>query len=53
MQKEMFPGGFDIATGGCQGADESNELGASRELEEEMGIKRSESELKLLKSFFF
>jgi 8-oxo-dGTP pyrophosphatase MutT (NUDIX family) len=39
MTKDVFPGYYDIAAGGVILAGESYELGAERELEEEMGIR--------------
>jgi 8-oxo-dGTP pyrophosphatase MutT (NUDIX family) len=39
MTKDVFPGYFDIAAGGVVLAGETYEAGASRELEEEMGIR--------------
>ena len=53
MSKEYCPGGYSLATGGVQGAGETNELSASRELEEEIGIKRKPKDLKLLDQFFY
>ena len=41
MLKEYYPGGIDLATGGIMMPDETNELNATRELEEELGIKRN------------
>ena len=38
MTKDVFPGYYDLATGGVVLAGESYEVGAVRELEEEMGI---------------
>lgn len=40
MAKEYYPGGLDLAAGGVMGPDETNELNAARELEEELGIVR-------------
>ena len=37
--KDIYPGYYDIATGGVVLADESYEQSAERELEEELGIK--------------
>ncbi|HEV8714931.1 MAG TPA: NUDIX hydrolase YfcD [Candidatus Binatia bacterium] len=39
MSKDVFPGYYDLATGGVVLAGESYEQGAVRELEEEMGIR--------------
>ncbi len=39
MTKDVFPGYYDLATGGVVVAGESYEVGAVRELEEEMGIR--------------
>lgn len=38
MRKDYCPGYFDLANGGVQAADETDELNAQRELEEEIGI---------------
>ena len=46
--KEYCPGGFALATGGVQAPDESNELNAMRELEEEVGISKPIEDFKLL-----
>ena len=48
MTKEYCPGGYALATGGVQAPDESNELNAQRELEEEIGIKRAVEDMKLV-----
>lgn len=48
MLKEYYPGGVDLATGGIMQPDESNELNATRELAEELGIKRNEEDMKLI-----
>ena len=48
MSKEYCPGGYALATGGVQGAQESNELNAMRELEEELGVSRDIAEFKLV-----
>jgi 8-oxo-dGTP pyrophosphatase MutT (NUDIX family) len=39
--KDVFPGYYDIAAGGVVLAGESYELGAVRELEEELGIRET------------
>lgn len=39
MTKDVFPGYYDIAAGGVVLAGETYEVGAVRELEEEMGIR--------------
>lgn len=39
MTKDVFPGWYDLATGGVVLAGESYEQGAVRELEEELGIR--------------
>ncbi|WP_110686581.1 NUDIX hydrolase [Salinicola aestuarinus] len=39
LQKETYPGGFDLAAGGVVGAGESSLPAARRELEEELGIR--------------
>ena len=49
MLKEYCPGGYDLAAGGIMGPDESNELNAQRELQEELGIVRKVEEMILLK----
>lgn len=38
MEKDLWPGWYDIAVGGVVGSGESYESGARRELAEEMGI---------------
>ena len=48
MQKEYYPGGIDLAAGGIMSPDETNELNATRELEEELGIIRDVKEMKLI-----
>ena len=48
MLKEYCPGGLALATGGVQAPDETNKLNAQRELAEELGIKRKQSELKFI-----
>lgn len=53
MEKEHHPGCYALATGGVQAPDESNELNAQRELEEELGIVRKESDMQLLDQFRF
>ena len=40
LTKDVFPGYYDVATGGVVLAGESYEKGAVRELEEEMGIRQ-------------
>ncbi|GHA94457.1 NUDIX hydrolase [Modicisalibacter luteus] len=40
MTKEVFPGHYDLATGGVVGAGEPVHLAARRELAEELGIER-------------
>ena len=37
--KDYCPGYFDLVTGGVVGGDEDDDIGASRELEEELGLK--------------
>ena len=39
LLKDYCPGYFDIVTGGVVGAGEDDDLGAERELEEELGLK--------------
>lgn len=41
MTKDVFPGYYDVATGGVILTGESYEEGAMRELEEEMGIRHT------------
>tara|TARA_B110000305_G_C19146754_1_gene496131 strand:+ start:206 stop:487 length:282 start_codon:yes stop_codon:yes gene_type:complete len=48
MQKEYYPGGIDLAAGGVMAPDETNELNATRELEEELGIVRKTEDMKLI-----
>ena len=48
MTKEYCPGGYALATGGVQAPDESNELNAQRELEEEIGVIKKVDEMKLV-----
>ena len=38
MSKDIYPGYYDVATGGVVLADESYELSAGRELAEELGV---------------
>ena len=45
MQKEYYPGGIDLAAGGIMGPHESNELNATRELYEELGVKRNAEDM--------
>lgn len=47
--KDVFPGYYDLATGGVVLAGESYEAGAARELEEELGIR----DVRLTKLFEF
>ena len=51
MTKDVFPGYYDLATGGVVLAGESYEQGAVRELEEELGIR--DVPLTRLFEFFF
>ena len=51
MQKEYYPGGIDLAAGGIMSPDETNELNATRELEEELGIVRKTEDMKLISQF--
>ena len=39
MKKDYCPGYYDLANGGVVGGDESDELNAQREIEEEIGMK--------------
>ena len=48
MQKEYYPGGLGLAAGGIMAPDETNELNASRELEEELGIVRKSEDMQLI-----
>ena len=48
MKKEYYPGGIDLATGGIMQPDETNELNATRELNEELGIHRNAQDMKLI-----
>ena len=38
MQKDFFPGYYDLSTGGVVGAGEDDDMSAVREIEEELGI---------------
>ena len=51
--KEYCPSYFALATGGVMAPDETNELNAQRELEEEIGVTRAVDEMKLLEQFRF
>ena len=51
MTKEYCPGGYALATGGVMAPDETNELNAQRELEEELGIVKTVDDMKLIKQF--
>ena len=53
LNKEYCPGAYDLAHGGVMAPDETNELNAQRELEEELGIKRDLASFKLLDQFFY
>ena len=48
MLKEYYPGGIDLAAGGIMCPDETNELNATRELEEELGVVRDAGDMKLI-----
>ena len=48
MAKEYYPGGLDLACGGVMAPDETNELNAARELEEELGIVREVEDMVVL-----
>jgi isopentenyldiphosphate isomerase len=41
MSKDIYPGYYDVATGGVVLADESYDLSAERELAEELGIRNT------------
>ena len=49
MTKEYCPGGYALATGGVMAPDETNELNAQRELEEELGVVKTVDDMKLIK----
>lgn len=51
MNKDVFPGYYDVAAGGVVLAGESYEEGARRELEEELGI--TKTRLDALFEFYF
>ena len=51
MTKEYYPGARDLAAGGVMAPDETNELNAQRELEEELGIVRKVEDMQLLAQF--
>jgi 8-oxo-dGTP pyrophosphatase MutT (NUDIX family) len=51
MTKDVFPGYYDIAAGGVVLSGETYDVGAARELEEEMGIR--EVSLTALFEFYF
>ena len=36
--KDLYPGWYDLSTGGVVGADEDDDVNAVREVEEELGI---------------
>ena len=40
LSKEYCPGAFGLAHGGVMAPDETNQLNAQRELQEELGITR-------------
>jgi 8-oxo-dGTP pyrophosphatase MutT (NUDIX family) len=46
MKKDYCPGYYDLANGGVVGGDETDELNAQREIEEEIGMK--DVEMKVL-----
>lgn len=48
LAKEYYPGGLDLAAGGVMAPDETNELNAARELEEELGIVREVGDMEVL-----
>ena len=51
--KEYCPSYYALATGGVQAPDESAELNAMREVQEEVGVTRSTSDMKLIGEFSY